>query len=536
MRRVRLFDSTLRDGSQAEGISFSVQDKLKIVTLLDELGVSYVEAGNPGSNPKDLEFFRQVADLQLHNSTLVAFGATRRRGISCEDDANIQSLLEAHTPAVAVFGKSWGFQVAEILRTSYEENLQMISDTISYLVAAGKEVIFDAEHFFDGWQSDRSYAMQTLHAAYEAGASTLVLCETRGGALPHVVHEATADVFREFASRGTGRKIEIGVHAHNDGGCAVASSLEAVRAGASHVQGTLLGFGERCGNACLATIAADLELKMDIQALANGSLSSLVRICRSVAEIANVRIASNEPYIGRSAFCHKGGMHIDGVAKNPHSFEHVEPQSVGNERRVLLSEVAGRALLLQRIQSVAPQIGKDDPLTAQLLEVLKEREAQGYQYEGAESSFELVIRKHLGQWRSYFDLVHYQTMCMHPLTTNSEETHTAVVKVLVDGQSAITAAEGAGPVNALDVALRKVLETFYPSLKQVHLTDFKVRVLDSRSATASQVRVLIESTDGVRSWSTVGVSKDIIEASWIALSDSIEYKLLADGVSPVVQS
>ncbi|MDY4609940.1 MAG: citramalate synthase [Sphaerochaetaceae bacterium] len=527
MRKVELFDSTLRDGSQAEGISFSVQDKLKIVSLLDELGLAYIEAGNPGSNPKDLEFFQFASRLELRHARLVAFGATRRRGISCVEDVNLTSLLGANTPVVAVFGKSWDFQVTEIIRTTLEENLAMIGDTVSYLKTAGREVIFDAEHFFDGYKSDPTYAMRCLRAAVDSGASTIVLCETRGGALPFEVYEATNAVVKEF-----GGNVRIGIHTHDDSGCAVASSLEAVRAGAVHVQGTLVGFGERCGNACLATVAADLELKLGIEALPAGSLEQLTRICRAVAEISNVRIPLSAPYIGRSAFSHKGGMHIDGVSKNPASFEHVEPSVVGNERRMLMSEVAGRALLLQRIHRVAPYLDKDDPRTKELMDTLKRLEAQGYQFEGAESSFELVIRKHLGHWRPYFELVHYQTTGVHPLADESDETHTAAVKVRVDGQSAITAAEGAGPVNALDKALRKVLEQFYPALKSVHLTDFKVRVLDSKSATASKVRVLIESTDGVRSWSTVGVSRDIIEASWLALSDSIEYKLIADGTIP----
>lgn len=533
MHKVELFDSTLRDGSQAEGISFSVQDKLKIVSLLDELGVAYIEAGNPGSNPKDLEFFRSASQLDLKHAKLVAFGSTRRRNISCAEDANLTSLLGANTPAVAVFGKSWDFQVTEIIRTTLDENLAMISDTVSYLKAAGREVIFDAEHFFDGYKSDSAYAMACLRAAVDAGASTLALCETRGGALPSEVYEATKAVVKEFCRAGASQQVKVGIHTHDDSGCAVASSLEAVRAGATHVQGTLLGFGERCGNACLATVAADLELKLGVEALPEGSLEQLTRICRAVAEIANVRIPHNVPYIGRSAFSHKGGMHIDGVTKNPASFEHIEPSAVGNERRMLMSEVAGRALLLQRIHRVAPELDKDDPRTKELMDTLKELEAEGYQFEGAESSFELVIRKHLGHWQPYFELVHYQTTGVHPLADESDETHTAVVKVRVDGQSAITAAEGAGPVNALDQALRKVLEQFYPALKKVHLTDFKVRVLDSKSATASKVRVLIESTDGDRSWSTVGVSRDIIEASWLALSDSIEYKLIADGTPPL---
>lgn len=524
---VDLFDSTLRDGSQALGISFSVSDKIRIVELLDELGVAWIEAGNPGSNPKDLEFFKKAATMKLNTSRLVAFGATRRRDSSCDDDANLASLIDAGTDTVAIFGKCWDFQVTEILRTTKEENLRMISDTIAWLTQKGKTVIFDGEHFFDGYASDPGYAMACLEAAQAAGAEILVLCETRGGALPQVVGTVTGEVMKKFPG------VQIGIHAHDDGGVAVANSLVAVEEGATHVQGTLLGFGERCGNANLATIAADLELKMDREVLNGKSLDRLYGLCRAAAEVCNVAIPSGTPYVGDGAFAHKGGMHIDGVLKNPASFEHVPPSAVGNGRRLLTSEVAGRALILRALQRVAPYLDKDDGRTASLVEELKKQEAAGYQFEGAESSFELVIKRNLGTWRPYFNLVHYQTTGLHPVADPTvPETHMAVVKVCVDGSGAITAAEGEGPVNALDRALRKVLEPFYPSLRSVHLTDYKVRVLDSRSATASKVRVLIESSDGEKSWTTVGVSRDIIEASWLALSDSIEYKLMSDGIVP----
>ena len=527
MRKIALFDSTLRDGSQAEGISFSVEDKLKIVQALDTLGVSFIEAANPGSNPKDLEFFFRSKDLSLQHAKLVAFGSTRRRNTKAEDDPNLKSLVHAGTSCVAIFGKSWDFHVTDIIRTTLEENLAMIEDSIRFITESGSEVFFDAEHYFDGYVANKEYALASLRAALAGGATTLVLCETRGGMIPSEVKRITQETIALFPN------VDFGIHTHDDAGCAVASSIAAVEAGVVQVQGTLLGFGERCGNANLASIAGILGTKLGCDCLCGESLERLTGICRRVAEVANVRISGNAPFIGKSAFAHKGGMHIDGVQKNPHSFEHIDPMVVGNERRLLMSEVAGRALMLKRIARIAPNLDKDDPVTVSLMDELKRLEAEGYQFEGAESSFDLVIRRHLKMYRPYFTLVHYQTIGSSPYADpQSGATHAAVVKVKVKGESAITAAEGEGPVNALDRALRKVLEQFYPTLTSVHLTDYKVRVLDSAGATASKVRVLIESTDGKESWSTIGVSKDIIEASWFALSDSIEYKLIADGVEP----
>lgn len=528
--RVALFDSTLRDGAQAEGISFSVLDKLKIVKLLDDLGVDYVEAGNPGSNPKDLEFFQQVYSMELKHVRLVAFGSTRRRNIAVEEDANIQSLLSANTPVVSIFGKSWDFQVTDIIRTSLKENLAMIHDTISFLVNHGKEVVFDAEHFFDGYIENQLYAMETVLQAAAAGASSIALCDTRGGAVPSQISEATSQVVQELSKSYPG--VIVGIHTHNDSSCADASSIVAVEAGARQVQGTLVGFGERCGNACLATIIPTLQLKLGYDVVEDDALSHLTLVTHSVAEIANVSIPHGTPYIGRSAFTHKGGMHIDGISKNPRSFEHINPELVGNERRMLMSEVAGRATILKRIQRYAPDLGKEAPETRQIIDTLKHMEMSGYQFEGAESSFELVIAKHLGKYKPYFVLDHYKTLGERPLMGDPLASHTAVVKVAVDGQMAIAVAQGDGPVHALDKALRKVLEDFYPLLGIVHLTDYKVRVLDSKDASAAKVRVLIETTDGEISWSTVGVSTDIIEASWMALVDSIEYKLMKEGVVP----
>jgi 2-isopropylmalate synthase/homocitrate synthase family protein len=523
MRTVDIYDSTLRDGAQGEGLSFSVVDKLRIVTLLDALGVSFIEAGNPGSNPKDLEFFEKAASLPLSSSTLVAFGSTHRIGIRAEEDANLSSLLKAGTKAVAIFGKSWDFQAEKVLRISQEENLALISSTVSYLTEKGKRVFFDAEHYYDGYESNPEYALATLKAAFDSGAEEAVLCETRGGMLPAKVYEITKATKAVFPDK------RIAIHAHNDSGCAVASSLMAVEAGADAVQGTLLGFGERCGNADLSTIIPDLTLKCGIKTI-NGDISSLVSTCRAVAAISNYRISGSQPYIGKSAFAHKGGMHIDGVLKNPASFEHINPESVGASRRLLLSEVAGRALVIKHLEKFLPDAGKESPETKALLSLVKDKEAAGYQYEGAEASFELLVRRKVLSYRPFFTLVRYETFGALPYTFPN--THTAVVKVEVGGESAITACEGQGPVNALDKALRRVLEPFYPSLAEVFLVDYKVRVLDGKSATAGKVRVIIESSDSKSSWQTIGVSEDIIEASWLALSDSIEYKLFMDGTKP----
>lgn len=528
--KLEIFDSSLRDGAQGEGISFSVLDKLKIVQLLDTLGVDYAEAGNPGSNPKDLEFFQEVKSLTLKNLKLVAFGATRRRNSRASEDANIASLVNAGTTWVSIFGKSWDFQVTDIIKTTLKENLNMIKDTVEYLIEMGKEVIFDAEHFFDGYIENKKYAIASITEAAKAGAMSIALCDTRGGTIPSVIAKATKEVVDLFSKEFP--HIIIGIHAHNDASCADANSIVAVEMGARQVQGTLVGFGERCGNASLATLIPTFQLKMGFDVLTSEQLGSLTLISHSVAEIANISIHHGTPYIGRSAFTHKGGMHIDGVSKNPRSFEHISPELVGNERRLLMSEVAGRATILRRIQKYAPHLDKDAPITKKIIDSLKQLEMSGYQFEGAESSFELVIAKHLGKYTPYFTLDHYKTFGEMPIHGEVETSHTAVVKVFVNKESAIEVAQGDGPVHAIDKALRKVLENFYPELSLIYLTDYKVRVLDSMQASAAKVRVLIETTDGTYTWSTMGVSTDLIEASWMALVDSIEYKLMKEGVIP----
>lgn len=520
MEKVTIFDSTLRDGAQAEGVSFSVEDKIKIVRALDKLGVSYIEAGNPGSNPKDLEFFERIKSVSLNNAKIAAFGSTRRRGISPSEDGNVQALLGAGTDTVAIFGKSWDFHVTDIINATLQENIEMIYDTISYLKEQGKEVVFDAEHFYDGYKNNPEYALKTLDAAVQAGADCLCLCDTNGGTFPNEIYDITKLVVERFDT-------VIGVHAHNDCGMAVANSVMAVRAGARHVQGTMTGFGERCGNTNLSTVIPDLQVKLDYRCIPPENMTELTHIAREVSEIANLKLSDREPFVGKTAFAHKGGMHIDGVCKNSKSFEHIDPSLVGNERKFLTSEVAGRTTILSMIQKIAPNIEKNSPETTKIIDRLKELEYEGYQFEGAEGGFELVIRKELGKYKPFFELETFKIIGEHP-TEGNTQTATAMIKVSVDGKKEITAAEGDGPVNALDKALRKALEVFYPSLSEVHLTDYKVRVLDSTSATASKVRVLIESSDGDDSWTTVGVSKDIIEASWTALVDSIEYKLIKD--------
>ena len=520
MKKVTIFDSTLRDGAQAEGVSFSVEDKIKIVKALDELGVGYIEAGNPGSNPKDLDFFERIKSVDLKNTIIAAFGSTRRRGISPSEDGNLQALLSADTKTVAVFGKSWDFHVTDIINAALQENLEMIYDTIAYLKENGKEVVFDAEHFFDGYKSNAEYAMKTLDSAVQAGADCICLCDTNGGTFPNEVFEITKKVKDTFP-------VSVGIHAHNDCGMAVANSIMAVQAGADHVQGTFTGFGERCGNACLSIIIPDLQVKLDYKCIPDENIKMLTHTAREVCEIANFQLSIREPFVGKCAFAHKGGMHIDGVSKDSRSFEHINPEIVGNERKFLTSEVAGRTTVLSVMQKIDPRIEKHSPETGKVIEKLKELEYQGYQFEGADGAFELLIRKILGKYKPLFELENFKIIGEHSVNS-SVPTATAAIKIKVGDAYEITAAEGQGPVNALDKALRKALEVFYPDLAKVHLTDYKVRVLDSNSATASKVRVLIESSDGVDSWTTVGVSKDIIEASWIALVDSIEYKLIKD--------
>ncbi len=519
VKKIELFDSTLRDGAQSENISFSVEDKLNIVRALDALQLDFLEAGNPYSNPKDEEFFRRAGKIRLHHAKLIAFGSTRRRDVTVSEDKNCAALLEAGTDYVAIFGKSSEWQVREVLGTTAEENLHMISDTVSYLTDKGKTVFFDAEHFFDGYKQNPQYTVETLRAAFQAGAARLVLCDTNGGCFPEEIAKITASMQSLFPDC-------IGIHCHNDTGCAVANTVAAVRAGAVQVQGTYLGFGERCGNTNLSTAIADLQLKLGYFCIPQKNIGRLTQTARYISEVSNMRLPHSMPYVGKCAFAHKGGMHVDGVKKNPAAFEHVDPERVGNRRQILLSEVSGRSALIAKINEFVPELSKDSPEMELLMNRLKALEYDGYQFEAATASFELVVLKELGKFTPFFELELFRII--------EEQEHadrhmaSAMVKLRVGDRYEMTADEGDGPVHALDRALRKALEVFYPMLAGVRLIDYKVRVMDTGKATAALVRVLIESSDGKNVWTTVGVSTDIINASIHALADSMEYKLYRD--------
>ena len=521
MSKVVIYDSTLRDGAQAQGVSFTVEDKLKIVERLDALGIGYIEAGNPGSNPKDLVFFERVRALKLKHAKIIAFGATRKPNISAAADNNLQSLLLAKTEAVAIFGKSWDYQVTDILRTTLDENLAMIADSIAFLKSNGKEVVFDAEHFFDGYKANPEYALKTLQAARDAGADVLCLCDTNGGTFPDEVFEITQKVVARFLN------LQIGIHCHNDCEMAVANSITAVKAGASQVQGTINGIGERCGNANLCSIIPNVQLKLGLSCIPKENMADLASAARFVSEVANMMFNDKAAYVGNDAFSHKGGMHIDAVAKNPISYEHINPALVGNTRHILVSEVAGRSALLAKINAVDASLTKDSLETKRILEHLKSLENDGYQFESAESSFDLLIYKLLGRFQPFFVLNDYK-VSVQENSAECSNNALAKVNITVDMQLESVTAEGDGPVNALDKAIRQALERFYPQISEVKLVDYKVRVLDSDQATAAKVRVLIESADQNSSWTTIGVSTDIIDASWRALCDAIEYKLLQD--------
>lgn len=510
--KVFIYDTTLRDGSQAEGISFTVDDKLKIVKKLDLFGIDYIEAGNPGSNPKDLEFFQKVSTYEFIHSKLTAFGSTRRAGINVNSDPNVQALLAAKTNTIAIFGKSWDFHVTDIIHTSLEENLNMIRDTIKFFKDHGKEVIFDAEHFFDGYKGNRQYALETIKTAADAKADWIILCDTNGGTLTLEFTNIMKEVKKVIS-------VPLGIHCHNDSGVATSNSLAAVENGAVQVQGTINGYGERCGNSDLCVIIPNLQLKMNKFCIPVKNIKELTNISRYISEIVNLAHDERSPYVGNSAFAHKGGMHIDAVLKSSCSFEHISPELVGNERRILMSEVSGRSTILERIRLEAPWITKDSPEVKAIIDKLKQLEHEGYQFEGAESSFALIVKRALGNGKDFFKVKDFRVF------EDSFQTNycsLSIIRVVVNGKEELAVGEGDGPVNAIDTALRKALILFYPSLNKIRLTDYKVRVLDTTEATAAKVRVHIESTDGEKVWGTVGVSTNIIEASLFALIDSIE--------------
>ena len=524
MTQVQLYDTTLRDGAQREGISFSVEDKLKIVRTLDELGIHYIEAGWPGATPKDVEFFTKARHLSLSQATLVAFGSTRRPKSRAERDHNLRALVEADTKVVTVVGKSWDLHATEILGTTLEENLVMVADSVSYLKSQGLTVFFDAEYFFDGYKANPGYALEVVKAAARAGAEVVVLCDTNGGALPHEVSQAV-EAARQAST------VSLGIHAHNDGELAVANSLAAVQAGATQVQGTINGFGERCGNANLCSIIPALKLKLGINCITDEQLTELTEVSRFVSEIANLSPDNHLPYVGASAFTHKAGFHVSGVMKREESYQHIDPSLVGNRKQILVSELSGKSNILYKAKEKGFDLTSQPQEVQRVLDTIKELENRGFQYDGAEASFELLLRRTQPDYKPPFELVDFMVLAekrrRQPVSGNGEEVLAeAMVKVRVSGQVMHTAAEGNGPVNALDSALRKALLQFYPELAAVKLLDYKVRILEESTGTSSLVRVLIESGDGQHEWHTVGSSSNIIEASWQALADSLEYWLL----------
>lgn len=517
--RISLYDTTLRDGTQREGVSLSARDKITIAQRLDRLGLDYIEGGWPGSNPKDIEFFRQACHLSFHHAVVTAFGSTRRAQVDVGEDSNIRALLEAETKAVAIFGKSSRLQVEHVLHTTPDENLRMIVDSCAVMKDRGREVIYDAEHFYDGYAVDADYAMATLRAAVDGGASILVLCDTNGGRLPGEIRSITEHVARTL-------RFPLGIHAHNDSGVAVANSLAAVEAGAVHVQGTINGYGERCGNADLCSVIPNLQLKMKNECLTEDQLASLTEVSHYVSEVANLIPDAHAPFVGYSAFSHKGGTHVNALLKWADSYQHIQPELVGNRRRILVSELAGKSNLISKIDEFG--LGKElssDQLHG-VMQRIKTLEHQGFQFEGAEASVELLLRRAAAGYKAPFELLDFYALVESRNGGRGAVLAEATVKVRVGDQVMHTAADGDGPVHALDKALRKALMPFFPQIERVQLVDYKVRILDPESATAAQTRVLLESKCGDRSWNTVGSSTNIIEASWQALADSLEYGLL----------
>jgi len=519
MANVKLYDTTLRDGSQAEGISYSVMDKVRIAEELDKFGIHYIEGGWPGSNPKDREFFEKINQIKLRNSKIAAFSMTRRPNIAVTGDSNIAALLKSKAQVITIVGKTWDFHVTEVLKTTLHENLAMISDTISFLVKKGFIVFYDAEHFFDAYKANKGYALKTLIAAQSAGAKAICLCDTNGGSLTNQITETIKEIKSKI-------KVELGIHCHNDAGVAIANTLAAVAAGSSIVQGTINGYGERCGNADLIPIIANLKLKMNFNCISDMQLKQLAHLSHFVSEISNMRLKNEQPFVGDSAFAHKGGMHINAIMKNPLTYEHVDPDLVGNHRRILVSELGGKTGILLRAKALNYDLSKTDPQTKKILELVQSLEHKGFQFEAAEASFQILLKRALKKFKYFFELEGFKVVIEKH--QDKKITSEAIIKLKVNGIREHTAAEGDGPINALDNALRKALKEFYPALAKMHLSDFKVRVLDEKAGTAARVRVLIQSQDEDDIWNTIGVHENIIEASWQALVDSVEYKLLKD--------
>lgn len=518
MKQILIYDTTLRDGTQREGLSLTANDKVRVAQLLDDLGVAYIEGGWPGSNPKDVEFFQRAKTLTLKNARIAAFGSTMRVGGKPQDDANVSALLDADTPVCTVVGKTWTLHVEEVLRTTNHENLRIIRETLAYLKARRREVIYDAEHFFDGYRANAEYALATLNAALEGGADSIVLCDTNGGSLPWQIQEAVKHVQSRFPDAA------VGIHTHNDGELAVANSLAAIEVGAVQVQSTINGYGERCGNANLISIIGDLEIKMGYQCLPEGNLEKLTTVARSVSEIANIAPDDFAAYVGRNAFAHKGGIHVAAQRRNPMAYQHVEPEWVGNATHVVVSELSGRGNLLSKADELDLKLDERDPRIAHVLQQIKDKEAAGYHFEGADASVELLLLRADPYYTPPFELIDYMTVVEH--RQGRGMVAEASVKLRVNGEIIHTAAEGNGPVNAMDIATRKALTGCYPSIKDFNLVDYKVRILDSGAATGATTRVLIETANHKRRWSTVGASTNVIDASWLALQDAIEYGVM----------
>jgi 2-isopropylmalate synthase len=518
-QRITIYDTTLRDGSQTEGVSYTVNDKLKITQKLDELGVHYIEGGWPGSNPKDKEYFQLIKGKKLKNAVIAAFGSTRRANIKASDDANLNELINSNTKTITIFGKSWDLHVTDIIKTTLEENLDMISDSVKFLKSKKREVFYDAEHFFDGYKRNPKYALKAILRAQDAGASCIILCDTNGGTLPSEVRQIVTNVKKKVS-------IPLGIHTHDDLGMGVANSITAIEAGCVHVQGTFNGLGERCGNADLCTITGILHTKMKMKSIPDQQIKKLTETAYFISDVANFKLADNAAFVGHSAFAHKGGVHIDAVMKNAAAYEHIKPEIVGNHRRFVTSELAGKMPIVMMAEKMNVKLDKKSPEAKEIMALLQEKEHQGYQFEAADASFELFMKRSLKQYKPFFELEGFKTTSEK--RNDGKIFAEATVRVKVKGESQYHAAEGDGPVDALDKSLRHALTKFYPKLSEMHLTDYKVRVLDSKEGTAAKVRVLIESTDGNDSWTTIGVHENIIEASWEALTDAIEYKLLKD--------
>jgi len=525
MEKSLLYDTTLRDGMQGENIFFSPEDKVKIARRLDEAGIHYIEGGWPGSNPGAQHFFEMAKDMEFKNAKIAAFGATRHQGKTCDQDANIQALLNSEAPVITIFGKSWDLHVESIMQNTKKENLAMIEESISYLLSRGREVLYDAEHFFDGYKANPDYALKTLEAAVEGGTNCLVLCDTNGGSMPCEIDTITRKVLDYFKENSVPDLI-FGIHTHNDCAMAVANSITAVHAGVTMVQGTINGYGERCGNADLTAIIPILALKMDRDCISHENLEKLRNLSRFISETANVPPVNSRPFVGKSAFAHKGGVHVSAIMKNPKAYEHISPELVGNKRRVIVSEQSGKSNIKYKAKELGVDLGKNGNIEHQIVSSIKELEDYGFEFDAAEGSLKLIMEKLTDQFVPHFELESFRVV----IEKDKERpcySH-AMIKIRVDNKTEITSAEGDGPVSALDNALRKALTTMFPKINDMHLVDFKVRVIDGMDGTDAKVRVLIESRDENNIFSTIGVSEDIIEASWQALADSFQYKLSLD--------